>query len=589
LHHLIRPSQGVEKWIQEGWDSINDQERAEVEERIERLFSEGLPFELIHDKIIYIYIFTLLSQLEMIALQLPIRALPKLKDEKLKKIMRQQLIDEVFHAILFLRIVSELCTPYSFPPEHHPCIDKIRTCICEEKDAGTAVVLLNLMTESVFKEILKILREHDIAPNVFDIILDDERRHVPEAELCRDIGLPSEEYLRSQISHLETELMSNTFFQKKYFIAMLHALGQSGCIALLSRMSVQHTEQLAKLDMHPDEKLELCVVAFIAYLDELGYSHRDDELVIPSTTRKILIAAWEPPVDPTMFSMFSLNVTRIGSFENKYPPQTLTGLVLQAMSKLSKENPSLRNYISHNKIYNLTDNYIHLVVSIPGVTNHLAMLKLKDAHEATLHELSERIKNYIEIMSYARYKSEELVQEYPELLENAYDSMLPDNNDFFQDIQVPQGVFTLTNVGPWGGDQGLSPLFRYEILKLTMSRVERKQIWNNKIKNFEIQDRLPIGLSADHRVFDANMGTPKMLQIALDDMIDKLEGNIGGSQHDMMKHVDINQFVEVSNQMLDENMTLGFYFLASSSHCWHSDFDLNALHQTVFPLEKEEA
>jgi hypothetical protein len=592
LHHLISPSQGVEKWIQEGWDIINDQERAEVEKRIDNLFVGGLPFQLTHDKIIYLYIFTLLSQFESIALQLPIRALPKLKNRRLKKLMRQQLIDEIFHAILFSRIARELSTPYNFTPEHNPCIDKLHAFFRAEKDAGTAIVLLKLIIESLFKEFLKALSEHDIAPNIFEIILEDERGHAQEAELYTDIGLPKEAHLRSQVSYLETKLIGDLFVQKKYAIAVLHALGQSSCIMLISQMSVKHTEQLAKLKMQPnaqDSNWAVCGVALLAYLDELEYTHRDDALVTPSVTRKILMSAWEPPVDPTMFSMFSLNVTRLGSFENKYPPQTLTGLVLQAMSKLSKESPNLRNYVSHNKMYNLANNYIHLVVSIPGETNHLALLKLKDAHESTLHELSERIKNYIEIMSYARYKSEALAQEYPTLLADYYRLAAPDANDFFQDIHVPYGVVTLTNVGPWGGDQGLSPLCKYEILKLTMSRVERKQIWNNKIKNFEIQDRLPIGLSADHRVFDANMGTPKMLQIALDEMIDKLEANTSIPQNEAMQHVDLNQYVELSNQMLEENMALGYYFLMTSSHCWHSDLDLNALHQTAFPIETAEA
>ena len=43
----------MEKWISEGWDILNDQERAEIEERVENLFVDGLPFELEHDKAIY--------------------------------------------------------------------------------------------------------------------------------------------------------------------------------------------------------------------------------------------------------------------------------------------------------------------------------------------------------------------------------------------------------------------------------------------------------------------------------------------------------------------------------------------------------
>lgn len=589
LHHLIRPHQGVEQWISEGWELLDDQEKAGVEERVAHLFADGVPLELKHDKIIYIYIFTLLSQLEIVALQLPIRALPRIKDKALKALMRQQLVDEVFHAIVFSKIAYELCAPYSFPPEHNQCIEDIRVFIRDEEDVGTAVVLLNLIAESWFEELLDLLGEKNIAPKVFDVIIEDERRHVAEAELYTDIGLPSQAYLQKKVRHMETELMGDLFFQQKYATAMLHALQPSGCAELVARIYAKHTHQLAKIDMHPDKRWVKFIGNLTAYLDEKGYSVRDDEPVPISTTRKALIAAWKPPIDPTMFSMFSLNVTRLEVFENKYPPQTLTGLVLQAMSKLSFDNPNLRNYVSHHHIYNIADNYIHLVVGLPGATSHLSMLKLKNAHLVSLQALSLRIQNYIEIMSYARYKSEELAQENPKLLENFYNVTVPDHNDVFQDILLPNGMISLTNVAPWGGEQSLSPLLPYEVLKLTMSQVERKQVWNNRAKTFEIQDRLPMSLSADHRVFDANVGTPKMLQIALDEMIDKLEQNAEEPEqhYEHFKPVDIGQFVELTNRALEEDMTSGFFFLMTASHCWQSDLDIDALYQKVFAAIEE--
>jgi len=585
LYHLLRPSCGVEKWLIEGWDILNSQEKAEVEERINAVFKEGFPFELKHDRVIYLYIFTLLSQLEIVALQLPLRALPQLKDKVLKKLMQQQLVDEVFHAMLFSKIAYELCTPYSYPPEHNQCIENICNFIREEKDVGTAIVLLNLVAESWFGELLEVLNENETAPNVFNVVLGDERRHVKEAELFKDIGLPSKIYLRKQISYLETELIGDLFVQQKYTHAMVHVLGKSGSIELIDRMKFKHNQQLAKIDMQPNEKWLKFMNMFTSYLDELeDYSH-DDTFIAQSTTRKILLAVWSMPVDPTMFSMLSLNVTRLETFENKYPPQTLTGLMLQAMSKLSKDNPTLRNYVSQNKIYNMADNFIHLVINLPGAVNHLAMIRFKDAHEISLHELSERVQNYVKIMSYARYKSEELAEKNPELLASFYSATIPDPNDIFKEILFPNAIFTLTNIGPWGGEQNLSPLLPFEALKLTMSQVERKQVWNNKTKEFEVQDRLPIGLSADHRVFDANMGTPKMLQIALDEMIDQLEQNTESKQSDAAKHVDIDRFIELSNSMLEEDLGRGFNFLMTSSHRWRSDLDIDALHKKVFCTE----
>ena len=55
---LLRPSWGSERWILEGWNKLNQDEREEVTHRMEDLFKDGLPFELRHDKLLYIYVFS---------------------------------------------------------------------------------------------------------------------------------------------------------------------------------------------------------------------------------------------------------------------------------------------------------------------------------------------------------------------------------------------------------------------------------------------------------------------------------------------------------------------------------------------------
>lgn len=583
LYHLISPSRGVEKWIIEGWNMLNGKEQAEIEERVETLFGEGRPFELAHDKAIYLYIFTLLSQLEIVALQLPLRTLPHLKNKKLKQLMRQQLVDEVFHAIIFSKIACDLSMPFGCPPEYNHCIENICIFIRDEPEVGAAIVLLNLIAESWFEELLDVLSDKGLAPKVFDVIIEDERRHVNEAELYNEIGLPDKKYLEERIAYFENELIGDLVFQLKYSAAMMHVLGNSGCVHLIHKIYEKHKHQLEKINLSPQEKWEKLMKTLMGYLgdDDFEGMTPDDTLIEASSTRRILINAWKPPINPTMFSLFSLDVSRLEIFENKYPPQTLTGLVLQAMSKLNKENPNLRNYVVHHKMYNAVDNYVHLVVNLPGATNHLAMLKIKNSHEISVYELSDRVQNYVQLMSYARYKSEQLAEEYPGLLTNYYAAAVPDHADAFRYVELPGSIISLTNVGPWTGEQSLSPLLPFESLKLTMSQVDKKQIWNNKIKTFEVQDRLPIGLSADHRVFDANMGTPKMLQVALNEMIDQLEENGERGQSEEIKAVDIDQFIDFSNKMLEKNLKWGFRYLIGASHCWQSDIDLNLLHRTV--------
>ena len=77
---LIRPVWGAEKWISEGWDRLTDAEKQLIRGRMDALFQDGLPFELEKPKIFYIYTFSLLAQLEVLAVQIPLKFESKMSE-----------------------------------------------------------------------------------------------------------------------------------------------------------------------------------------------------------------------------------------------------------------------------------------------------------------------------------------------------------------------------------------------------------------------------------------------------------------------------------------------------------------------------
>ncbi len=93
LDTLLKPSWGAEKWILEGWNKITDEEKQSINTRVEQLFKNGLPFELKHDKLLYLYIFALMAQLEVLGIQLPMRFEDEMQNPEFKKRMRAQLVD----------------------------------------------------------------------------------------------------------------------------------------------------------------------------------------------------------------------------------------------------------------------------------------------------------------------------------------------------------------------------------------------------------------------------------------------------------------------------------------------------------------
>ena len=125
LDFLLKPTWGAEKWILEGWNALNADEQGVVTGRIDSLFSEGLPFKLTHDRMLYIYAFSLLAQLEVLAIQVPLTFETYMPTPELRQRMRVQLMDEVFHGLVFTRILYELITPYAMPPAYNEEIEDL--------------------------------------------------------------------------------------------------------------------------------------------------------------------------------------------------------------------------------------------------------------------------------------------------------------------------------------------------------------------------------------------------------------------------------------------------------------------------------
>ncbi len=116
MDELLKPSWGAEQWINEGWNTLSFEEQKGIQARLNTLFQNGLPFELKHDKLLYCYLFSLLAQLEVLAIQVPLRFEKEMPNEKLKKSMRSQLLDEIFHGMVFTKVAYMLSTPYGYPP-----------------------------------------------------------------------------------------------------------------------------------------------------------------------------------------------------------------------------------------------------------------------------------------------------------------------------------------------------------------------------------------------------------------------------------------------------------------------------------------
>ena len=578
LNELLRPSWGSEHWILEGWNQISKEEKELVKSRLDDLFKEGLPFELKCDKLLYIYTFSLLAQLEVLAIQVPLKFESKMSTPEFRQQMRIQLIDEIFHGLVFTKIVYLLCAPLALPPTYSENIERLCNFIRDEECPKVAVVLLNLIGEGWIEEIFSSLESQGIAPKVFATIIEDEHRHVSEADLYRDIGLPDKEIVRRKLEYLEEQLLTNIFLQYKYALSISTLLGFEGAIGFLQALDKKHNQQLKKINIEPSKNWHFFMgIAKEIFPKALRYSQTNHEIEM-TPIRKVFMTQWDNPSDPTMVGEFNLNVSCLDFFNKKFPPETLTTLMMQTISLGLSENDSFRSYLSHKKLYQSKESYVGLIVKLPDCGDHIGTIVFENCHELTVQELALRARTLIKVMVYCFKKREQLEKEHPHLTSIIEETLYEFANDLYGYPIPGNSVVSLSNIGICGYSQTKSPLRSNEAMKFTLLEIERKPVWNKKTQAFEPEDILPVSVSADHRIFDGNIPVPKVVAQYFEKAFAKMLATLAVPVNTKMQNQDAH-FMKLFDQLLSYNLELGYKVLTLLQTYWLDFLSLEELLQ----------
>ncbi|KTC66589.1 putative CoA-dependent acyltransferase (plasmid) [Legionella adelaidensis] len=241
-------------WILQGWQKISSQEKEHINSRMYEIFKDGLPFELKQGKLLYIYTFSFLAQLEILALQIPLTFKEKLPTAQLRKTMHLQLVDEIFHVLVFKKIVKLLCLPDATPPAYDENLESLCNFIRMQECPKMGVVLFNLIGKGWLEQIFYSLTKSNIAPKVFSEIFKDEQRHFNQVEMYKEIGIPPEELIISKLAYLEEKFLPKMLFQYRYSFSFATLIGLPGIVDFLESLNKRHTEQLSKINLKPSEK-----------------------------------------------------------------------------------------------------------------------------------------------------------------------------------------------------------------------------------------------------------------------------------------------------------------------------------------------
>lgn len=583
FNELLHPLWVSEKWILEGWEKIDAHDKELIKKHMEELFKNGLPFEVKHDKLLYVYSFSLLTQLTRLAIQVPLKFKDKTSSQENKKWLHAQLLEAIFHSLAFTKILYILCTPYTVPPEHNANIEILCNVLRNEECPKTAVIL-SLIIKGWIAELFTCYARQDIAPKIFNIILNNEHQHIDEANLYHDINLPIQNEMKQKIDYLEEQLLVNLFLQHQYVLTAFSLLGIEGTSNFMQSLNTRYTQQLKKIHIQPGNKWVLFMqLAQISMRKILDYAQTYEEIEM-TPMRKVLMAQWNNPNDATMTSQSNVDVSCIDFFGKKYPPETLTTLMMQTVSLWLKENELYCTHLHYKKLYRSKNAYVGVVVQLPGCQDQIATIAFKDCHEMTLSELAQRIRDIIPMMVYCYKRCEELEKNHPHLKLYEEQKLFDFAYDIYGCPMPGSSIVTLSNIGPWGYTYGQSPLFKNEAMKLVMLQVERRQVWNNKTQAFEIQDHLPLSISADHRLFDGNTPVPQILNDSFQRMFQKM-------QHDSENILpqtsnELLHFIKTAEAMLSLNIDFGYQCLSSLQITWLDFLGPDKLFASIEAIKK---
>lgn len=582
LTSLLRSSWGAEKWIAEGWNQITAAEKELISNRVDELFQNGLPFELKHNKLLYIYTFSLLAQLEVLAIQVPLKFEAKMITPQLKERLHAQLLDEIFHGIVFTKIVYLLCDPYSQPPAYNEQVEDLCNFIREEECPKVAIMLLNLIGEGWIEEIFTSLNDKGIAPAVFSTILADEHRHVCEADLYQEVGLPDLNKVRVKLDYLEEQLVTKLFLQYKYMLPFYTILGVEGSMGFMQALNAKHHQQLAKLNLKPSSKWLFYMQLLQGVFPKIQeYADMNHEIEM-TPTRQASMTQWDDPADPTMVGQFNINISCLDFFNKKFPPETVTTLMLQAISLGLAENSSFRSFLSYKKLYQSKEAYAGIVVQLPSCGNHLSTIVFKNCHEMSVAHLATRIRFVIKILTYCFKKREELERKHPYLKLITEQTIYEFANDLYGFPIPGNAMVSLSNIGHCGYTQTKSPLRINESMKMTLCEVDRRQVWNKQTKAFEVQDILPVSISADHRIFDGNMPIPKLVASLFEKVYDNMMNNTHKAPKRAIPHLrHFPPVLTFLNHLLSNNLELGYKSLTMLQMVWP---DFMTIEDLIAPL-----
>lgn len=259
----------------------------------------------------------------------------------------------------------------------------------------------------------------------------------------------------------------------------------------------------------------------------ITFSRKFRKLKNPASWRRIAVANWQAPNDPTVYGKFDIDMSACIAYleklnERSEPKVTVTHLVAKVTALILAAHPDLNGLIRRGKIWmrDTVDIFLQVAISeaSPDEKPDLSGVKINECDKKSLQTIAQELKNRsVEV----RKKTDKHFRSTLGLLKIIPDFLLAAFLRFMSFLMYDLGIVApklgliddpfgsamVTSVGPLGMPPGFAPLVPVSRVPMIICAGEvRPKPW---VVNGEVVVRPVMGLTVtfDHRFMDGLTGS----------------------------------------------------------------------------------
>ena len=485
--------------IEEGWNVLTLEEKKEVEERVNSLF-KGDFIKMKTNPVFYLHVFSFLAQVEVLAIQIPLKFMTKF-DEKVNNQLRRQLVDEIVHGLVFTKMAYYLSLPLSQPVPIIEAAEKMCDDIRSIEDEKLALISLNLIAEGWIEEVFKCIMTWGFSNEIFQNILSDEERHVSDAELYSRTGVEELDKndilkcIRCMEDNLIEALSSSTVIR-----SFIEVGGLKEYYHMKNSLLSRHKSQLNEIGIKPSEKWLLYEKTSPDVMFNLREREEFIEEIPSNMTKKYFCKVWESPKDPIISCDFDLPIPETLSTKD-----IICGYIY-LISRIMEEDDFRKNIILSNNHRIMKIRTVNLAVRVLIDTKNgleIGTVNLFDVNDMDPIQINMELLTGIEILKFWKNERIEFLKKNPDSIDDTRKNREDFSHSIFSLPTISSSVpHAITNIGCFGYSRGRSAMSSLNSSESCMGEVKTIPVWNNFHQKFEPTRVLPITLTVDHRILN---------------------------------------------------------------------------------------